>query len=148
MGDNQKMANEKSPSALPQAIQDLLDLRDQHVRFISNIDTTLETVAAALNGTAVSSAAPTKMTSAPVPKPPVAKKRRGRGSFAVSATELVLKYLGTNKNPTTKEITQHLVSAGRSLGAVSNALSVLTKAKKLKRTPLGKGQMGSTYSLA
>jgi hypothetical protein len=80
-------------------------------------------------------------------KTPAAKVRK-RAKFAVSASDLVLAFVKTKKNPTSKEITQHLLSEGRNLGAVSNALSVLTQKKKLKRTPLGKGLPGSTYSLA
>ncbi len=140
------MATSTTASALPQSIQTLLDLREQHVASISKIDATLEGVAAALNGSATVSA-PAKATVVAAPKPAVAKKH-GRGSFAVSATDLVLKFLGSNKNSTTAEITKHLLSEGRSAGSGSNALSVLTTAKKLKRTPLGKGKMGSTYSLA
>ena len=144
-----------SAAELPNEIQTLLDERAEHIAAISKIDSTLAGVTAALGGPKASSymaaglAAPKAMAKAPpAPSPKSAPaKKRGRGSFSVSATELVLQFLKGNKNATTKAITAHLVGQGRSPGAVSNALSVLTTAKKLKRTPLGKGQMGSTYSL-
>jgi hypothetical protein len=147
------VANSISATALPDYIQNLLAQRQQHTDSIAEIDATLSKVSAAL-GTAVAvpakapkPAAKAAVAAAPAAKPTKAK-RAGRGKFAISATDLVLKFIGANKNPTTKEITQYLVSEGRSLGAVSNALSVLTKSKALKRTPLGKGIMGSRYSLA
>jgi len=147
------VTNSISATAIPSYIQDLLEKREQHTVSISEIDATLAKVSAALGGLP----APAAVAPKPVAKPAVTvspavkakpAKTAARGKFSVSATDLVLKFIAANKSPTTKEITQHLLSEGRSLGAVSNALSVLTKAKTLKRTPLGKGLMGSRYSLA
>jgi hypothetical protein len=140
-----------SATAIPAYIQTLLEEKQQHTAAIGEIDATLAKVTAALGGKPTAPvAAPKSAAKVPMSAAPAATKakRAGRGKFAVSATDLVLKYIGANKNPTTKEITQHLLSEGRSLGAVSNALSVLTKSKTLKRTPLGKGVMGSRYSMA
>ncbi len=136
-----------SATALPNHIQQLLEQRQQHTDAISQIDQTLAKVTLALG---VTTTVPAKTEVVPVAaKAPAAKpKKRQRSKFAVSATDLVLEFVKAKKTPTTKEITQHLVSEGRSLGAISNALSVLTSSKKLKRTPLGKGIMGSTYSVA
>ncbi len=143
-----------SPAAFPQTIQELLEKREHHVGEISKIDKTLADVMIALGGKSVAPAAAAgpapaaKVTAAPTAKKAPAPKAKKRGQFSVSASDLVLAFVKAKKNPTTKEITQHLLSEGRSLGAVSNALSVLTTKKTLKRTPLGKGLMGSTYSLA
>jgi hypothetical protein len=104
---------------------------------------------AALGGTAKPAAQP-KAPAAPVAmKAAVTMSKKGpRGTFAVSTPDLILAFL-KGKPATTKEITRHSVSQGRTTSSVSNALSVLTKAKKLKRTPLpGKGVLGSTYSVA
>jgi hypothetical protein len=134
---------------LPTTIQTLLDERAEHVAAIGQIDKTLADVAAAL-GTVAPTVATKPVASAPVtmrPAPTKAKPAK-RGAYTVSATDLVLAFVKTKGNPTSKEIGEHLASQGRSAGATSNALSVLTSAKKLKRKPLGKGKMGSTYSLA
>jgi hypothetical protein len=142
-----------SANALPQTIQQLLETREQHVDSISKIDKTLAAVTAALGAkpaalAAVPALAPAaKAAAVPAAKKAPAAKGRKRSRFGVSASDLVLAFVKAKKSPTTKEITQHLLSEGRSLGATSNALSTLAKAKKLKRTPLGKGLMGSTYSL-
>lgn len=143
------MTNSISATAIPSYIQDLLEQRQQHTDSISEIDATLAKVSAALGGNSVPVATAPKPVAKPaaVASPKVKAKKAARGKFSISATDLVLKFITANKSPTTKEITQHLLSEGRSLGAVSNALSVLTKAKTLKRTPLGKGLMGSRYSL-
>jgi hypothetical protein len=135
-------------SEIPTTIQSLLDQRHQHVEAISKIDHTLAAVTVALGSYGVASPAPAKASLVPVAKKAPAAKKRSRGSFAVSATDLVLEFLKSNKGATTKAITEYVVAKGRSTGSVSNALSVLSKAKKLKRTPLGKGKLGSTYSLA
>ncbi len=137
------MTTSISATELPTFIQTLLEQKVHHTDAIAKIDATLAKVSAALNGTVAAPAAP-----AAVKVKPVAAKKRGRSVYAVSASELVLGFLKTNKEATTKAITQHLASKGRSAGAASNALSVLTTQKKLKRTPLGKGVMGSKYSLA
>jgi hypothetical protein len=141
-----------SAAELPTKIQTLLDERADHEAAIGQIDNTLAGVAAAL-GTAVPvAAAKTGPVAAATPvakKPvPVKSKPAKRGAYAVSATDLVLAFVKSKGSPTSKEIGEHLASEGRSAGATSNALSVLTAAKKLTRKPLGKGKMGSTYSLA
>jgi hypothetical protein len=135
-------------AALPNQIQQLLTQRQQHTDAISKIDKTLAGVTAALGGTAKPVVQPKAAVVATAKKAAVTKsKPASRGTFTVSAPDLVLALL-KGKPATTKEITKHLVSQGRTTSSVSNALSVLTKAKKLKRTPLGKGLLGSTYSLA
>jgi hypothetical protein len=131
---------------LPSQIQALLKLREQHTAAVHQIDKTLAGVMSALGGsrsTAVPSGA-----NGPAVKRLGAPKRKQRGAFAVSASELVLEFIKAKKNPTTQEIMEHLVSKGRSASSGSNSLSVLTSAKKLKRAPLGKGILGSRYSLA
>ena len=128
---------------LPRKIQHLLEQRQQHVDALTKIDHSLAAVDAALGGKGASTKA---RPAIPAGKPPVTKGKR-RGRFAVSATDLVLAFVKEKKNPTTQEIMKHAAAEGRTTGAASNALSVLTQSKKLKRTPLGKGILGSTYSL-
>jgi hypothetical protein len=153
IGDLKTVSDTLSPAAFPQTIQQLLEKRESHVQEISKIDKTLADVMVALGAkpsAPVPAAVPApaaKVVAAPVTKKAPDPKAKKRSRFSVSASDLVLAFVKSKKNPTTKEITQHLVSEGRSLGAVSNALSVLTTKKKLKRSPLGKGLMGSTYSL-
>jgi hypothetical protein len=135
-------------SQLAQRIQHLVDERQQHTDAIARIDEILGGVGAALGG---ASASPNgkkvvaAATQAPAPKGK--KRRRGRGHFALSAEASILAFVKQEKNPTTAEISHHLLGEGRSNGAV-NALTKLVKEKKLKRTPLGKGIRGSRYSLA
>ena len=136
-----------SATQLPSQIQTLLKLREQHTAAVRQIDKTLAGVVAALGGpqlTAIRAGA----NGAPAAKPLGARKRKRRGTFSVSATELVLEFIKTKTNPTTQQIMQHLASNGRSASSGSNALSVLTAAKRLKRAPLGSGILGSRYSLA
>jgi hypothetical protein len=130
---------------LPQRIQQLLEQRLQHVDALTKIDHSLAEVTAALGGkTALTKGEP----AIPAGRPAVTKsKKHRRKRFAVSATEMVLAFVEEKKNPTTQEIMKHLAAEGRTTGAASNALSVLTHAKKLKRTPLGNGILGSRYSL-
>jgi hypothetical protein len=147
IGDLKTVSDTLSPAAFPQTIQQLLEKRESHVQEISKIDKTLADVMVALGAKPSAPAPAAKVVAAPVTKKAPDPKAKKRSRFSVSASDLVLAFVKSKKNPTTKEITQHLVSEGRSLGAVSNALSVLTTKKKLKRSPLGKGLMGSTYSL-
>lgn len=58
----------------------------------------------------------------------------------------MLAFVKEHKNPTSQEIERHWTSEGRR-GLAANSLTRLVKAKKLKRTPLGKGIRGSRYSL-
>jgi hypothetical protein len=121
-----------SAAALPQTIQQLLETRELHVDSISRIDKTLAAVIAALGGkpaapaTAMAPAPAAKAAAVPAARKAAAGKGKKRAKFAVSASDLVLAFVKAKKGPTTKEITQHLLSEGRNLGAVSNALSVLT----------------------
>ena len=123
---------------------------------INQIDQTLARVTAALGGaglTAKAGVTPPASRAAKGPKQSVQTKagagpRKGRRSkFAVSTSDLVLSFVKANGSPTTQAIMQHLANEGRTVSSGSNALSTLATAKKLKRTPLGKGIMGSTYSL-
>jgi len=133
---------------LPKAIRQLLEQREQYTKAISQIDQTLAHVAAALGGTTAPNIV-AKLVAAPVaPKAAAVKaKKRKRTAFAVSTNDLVLAFVKANKNPTTSEIMKHLLSQGRTTSAISSALTILTQAKKLKRTPVGNGIPGSRYSL-
>ena len=141
------MAATISSAALPAQIQKLLDQKAEHSAAISKIEKTLAGVTAALGGS-VTPVAVTKTAPAAVKTPVVKGKKRTRTKFAVSTNDVILSFVRARKTPTSKEITQHLLTEGRTSSVASNALSMLTAAaKKLKRTPLGKGMLGSTYSL-
>jgi hypothetical protein len=84
---------------------------------------------------------------APVPAAGGKNRRRRRGKFAVSGNDAILAFVKANPGATTGETKKHWTAEGRASGA-DNTLSLLVKARKLKRTPLGKGIRGSKYSLA
>jgi hypothetical protein len=147
-------------AGLPSLVQKLLEQHQQHSQTLREIDATLARINLALG--VQPAVVPAVKISAPTEKAaPAAKKasatgkvggkvgaKRGRRSkFAVSGSDSVLAFVNAKKNPTTQEIKAHWISEGRA-GGVDNTLSILTKKKKLKRTPLGKGIRGSRYSIA
>lgn len=146
-GDRETVTTSISAAELPKQIQSLLEQREQHKAAIQQIDQTLADVTAALEGKEVHATLAKPIATLVAKAPAVKGKKRRRSSFAVSTTDVILAFVRAKKNPTSKEITQHLVGEGRSTNVVSNALSVLTAANKLKRTPLGKGILGSRYSI-
>ena len=136
---------------------------------IGVIDATIARVTAALGGTthkpvAHTPAAPTKKlgrpfkakpapvakapaTKAPVIKSPAAKAPAPKAAKSgLTANEFVIEFIKAKKNPTSQEINKHWKDSGRK-GMADNNLSLLTKAKKIKRTPLGGGARGSRYSI-
>ena len=138
------MPTTSSLAVLPQSIQQLLEERQQHAEAIAAIDATLARVREALGTKSTHRGRKLAVVTA---QAPAAKSKRRRRKFAVSANELVLAFVKAKKNPTTQDIKQHWTSERHSKGGADNILSMLTKAKKLKRTPLGKGMRGSRYSL-
>ena len=148
LGERETVPTSISPAELPNQIQQLLDQKEQHSAAINLIDQTLAKVTAALGGTTAPAVVAKPPVAPTAPKAAVAKPKKGKRSrFGVSTSELVLAFVKANKSPTTQAIMKHLASEGRTASSGSNALSVLTGAKKLKRTPLGKGILGSTYSI-
>jgi hypothetical protein len=158
------MSNVSIPTSLPHHIEQLLSKRHDHVSAIAVIDATLARVTAALgglaggsaNGPAVKLVKPAKTVAAKVapaivakaPKIKIVKTRKPRkdSRYAMTANDLVISFITAKKNPTSQEVTKYWKEHGRN-GTPDNTLSLLTKAKKLKRTPLGKGIRGSRYSL-
>ena len=137
------MPKRRSPDNVIQRIEQLLRERQTHQEAVAHIDQMLERVGDALG---------TKMRGRPrggnhshLTQMP-AHTRRRRGKFAVSAAESVMAFVKERKNPTTQDIKKQWTSEGRR-GTADNALTLLVKDKKLKRTPL-EGQRGSRYSLA
>jgi ferric-dicitrate binding protein FerR (iron transport regulator) len=125
-------------------IEQLLRERQRHQEALTRIDEMLERVGEAL-GTKPPGR-PRGANHSSVTEAPAQTRRRRRRKFAISAGESVLAFVKERKNPTTQEIKKHWTSEGRK-GTADNALTLLVKAKKLKRTPL-EGQRGSRYSLA
>jgi hypothetical protein len=121
----------------------LLSDRQKHADAMAEIDATLARIAGVLTD-----GRPAKAISIPAGIPEGGKKRRRRrGKFAVSGNDLILAFVKANPGATTSEIKKHWASEGRAGGA-DNTLSLLVKAKELKRTPLGKGIRGSKFSPA
>ena len=142
------MATTIATTDLPRTIQRLLEQRSQHAAAIVQIEQTLAKVTAAIVGAAPPTAI-ARPTVTPVAIALAGKSnKRKRTKYAVSTNDVILAFVKARKNPTTSEIMKYVLSQGRSVNAVSSALTILFKAKKLKRTPLGKGILGSRYSLA
>jgi hypothetical protein len=159
------MSTVSSPAALPKHIETLLGQRSSHVAAIAAIDATLSRVSAALGSTAPTAAAPRAVAArkapvkkaaakvvakAPVTKAPAkapAKAPVTRAKGGLTANDFVIEFIKAKKNPTSQEINKHWVASGRK-GMADNNLSLLTKAKTLKRTPLEGGQRGSRYTVA
>jgi hypothetical protein len=156
------MPTVSTPAALPSHLEDLLSTRQSHVDAIATIDATLSRVSDALGiddvtatvakpaliAHAVANHAPVHKPVAPKVAAAAPKKKRGKASpFGISANDFVLAYVESAKNPSTQEINEHWKASGRP-GTADNAMSMLTRGKKLKRTPLTGGQRGSRYSIA
>jgi hypothetical protein len=135
------------PSAgLPDAIQKLLDERASRIATIATIDATLARVSSALNYALPKLPVPTATKTAP--KAPAAPKaNRKSAKNGQTANEFVMGLIQEKKNPTSSDINTAWKAAGRKWSA-DITLSQLTKAKKLTRTPLGKGIRGSRYTIA
>ncbi len=154
MGTRQ-MPTTQPPADLPRKIQQLLEDRQRHADALSLIDHVLASVGAALGGNPVAVAARgpkgnSSTRSSPAPGQDGAasgRKRRKAQKFSTTGDESVLAFVKERKNPTSQEIEGHWKGEGRG-GPAANTLTKLVKAKKLKRTPLGKGVRGSRYSLA
>ena len=129
-------------------VRRLVEEKQKHTDALARINETLDSISGMLsgNGHAQKSNRPSVSTAAAIPAA-TPRKRRKRRHFAVSGNDLILSFVKERKNPTTKEINGHWVSEGRS-GKADNTLTLLAKAGRLKRKPLGGGERGSRYSLA
>jgi hypothetical protein len=134
-----------SITALPRTIQDLLDKRHAHIQALAGIDATLARVNSALRGVAMT-AMPTALSpAAKVAAPKTGGRKKANGS-GQTGNEFVLGFVKEKTNPTSQEINAAWKADGRNRNA-DITLSLLTKAKKLNRTPLGAGIRGSRYSI-
>jgi hypothetical protein len=131
-------------NAIAQRLTNLLIDRQKHADAMAEIDATLARVAGVLTD---GRSAKAISTPAGIPGTAGKKRRRRRGKFAVSGNDLILTFLKANPSATTAEIKKHWAAEGRAGGA-DNTLSLLVKAKELKRTPLGKGIRGSKFTVA
>jgi hypothetical protein len=132
-----------SIAALPRTIQDLLEKRHMHVQALASIDAMLGRVNAVLAGVSSAAMPPSVAPVAKVANPGGTKKTKSNGE---TSNEFVLGFIKEKKNPTSQEVNAAWKAAGRSRTA-DITLSLLTKAKRLKRTPLGPGIRGSRYSI-
>jgi hypothetical protein len=122
----------------------LLHQRKEHADAIAHIDEMLAKVAGVLTPGGGRGRPGRPPTTPGVPARRGRKRRRSR--FATSGNESILAFVSDHPNATTQDIKKHWASEGRGGGA-DNALSLLTKARKLKRTALGKGIRGSSYTV-
>lgn len=153
------MPNVSSPAALPKVIEQLLSQHKQHSDALAAIESTLSRVTAALGvalpgpvlGTAPKKRGrPFKNPAAALSTPALSKaapKRARRAKGGITANDFVLAFVEAKENPSTQEINNHWKESGR-LGTADNSLSLLTKAKKLKRIKPTDGTRGSRYSIA
>ncbi|HEX4123362.1 MAG TPA: hypothetical protein VHY37_01445 [Tepidisphaeraceae bacterium] len=136
-----------SVTSVAQRLESLLQQRKEHADAIAEIDLMLTRVAGVLSPGGGRGKAPAASGNAPAGTGRGRRKRRRRSRFAVSGNESILSFVRQHPNATTQEIKTHWGAEGRGGGA-DNSLSLLTKAKKLKRTALGKGIRGSSYTVA
>jgi hypothetical protein len=152
------MPNVSSTAALPSYIEQLLKQQKMHTDALAVIESTLSRVTAALGGTPAAVAAPaapkkrgrpfgTGAKAPAVVHAPAAKTAAKTAKSGMTANEFVIAFVESRKNPTTGDINTHWKESGR-LGTADNSLSILTKAKKIKRIPLGNGMRGSRYVIA
>jgi len=142
------MTASKSPALVIQRVQRLAEQRQQHQDAIARIDHILESIGAALtNGTERQRGKKPPFPVSPVETParPQKGRRARRGRFAMTAEKSILKFVQEHKTPTTQEIKKHWADEGRG-GTADNALSLLVRQKKLKRTPL-EDRRGSRFTL-
>jgi hypothetical protein len=132
-----------SIATLPRTIQDLLETRHSHVQALAGIDATLARVNTALAGAHVTAIPVAASPAAKVAAPKAAGNKKASGP---TGNEFVIGFVKEKKNPTSQEINAAWKADGRNRNA-DITLSLLTKAKKLKRTPLGAGIRGSRYSI-
>jgi hypothetical protein len=125
--------------------------KQKHVEALGRINGVLDSISGMIGGNGHArkpGRPPASAAAAPVTALAVTpRKRRKRRHFAVSGNDLILTFVKEKKRPTTKEINNFWVSEGRS-GKADNTLTILAKAGKLKRKPLGGGERGSRYTLA
>ena len=127
------------PTDIAARIRSLLEQRQTHLDALAWIEETLEQIGR-LVGSSIGTPRAASPRDAASPR-----ARRRRGSYSVTADDLVLSFVGEHKNPTGREISKHWKAEGRPWTA-DVTLGKLTKAKRLKRTPLV-GQRGSRYSV-
>lgn len=133
-------------------IAKLLAEKQHHTDALNRIDSTLQQISALL-GVGVSApkrrGRPPKAQSAAKPKaaaptPPLKGKRRW---FEKTAEQSILDFLGKSNGQTAKEINAHWKQEGRG-GKADNALSLMVKAGKLKRSQIEGKVRGSAYAVA
>ena len=134
----------RGSSGLVKQINSLLTSRATHAAAIEDIDKALSAIKLAIGGDG-QHRGPASGAARRGPKPG-SKRRRKRGSFAMSGDESILAFVKSAGNPTTKDVNKHWKGEGRG-GAADNALTKLVKLKRLKRTQVN-GERGSRYQLA
>ena len=122
-------------------IAQLIAKRSLYSKGLAEIDTLFAKYGITVNGSAAP-ATPRKQTTTPASR----STKRRRGQFAQTGNEFILSFVKSKNNPTTSEIDAAWRKSGRA-GKVHNALGILVKDRRLKRTPVKDGR-GSSYSVA
>jgi len=124
------------PTDIAGSIRSLLEQRQDHVAAAARIEETLDQIARLVSSKGTQPVRPRATRSH--------RRGRGRGSYKMTAEELVLAFVRDQRNPTGREVNEHWRAAGRPWSA-DVTLGKLVKAKRLRRTPLD-GERGSRYS--
>ena len=136
------MARTTDARTLSKMIDGLRSQRADLVARLERIDETFHALGIAVDG-AVRHRGPGRRGK-PGPKP--GRRRRKRGSFAVSGEKSVLDFVKRHGKPNAADVNKHWQGEGRG-GKADNTLSRLVKTKVLKRVEV-KGERGSRYTVA
>lgn len=143
------MAKSIETLQLPHRLQQLLQERERLAEALAHVDQVLAGIGAALGTATVREANVKRPNPAVVATLAPAQRHKGRRpqrKFATSGEQSLLDFVKLNKNPSTQDIKKHWHNEGRG-GRADTVLSKLVKEKRLKRTPLETGLVGSRYSL-
>jgi hypothetical protein len=137
--------SKRSPDAISQAIQRLLEERQEHLDAIAGIEATIEQVGSVL-GRAGSKRGGRRAATEVAAVGKRGRRRRRRRRYETTGEDAILAFVRQQKNPTTRQIKQLWAGEGRG-GSADNVLSKLVRDRRLKREPL-KDQRGSRYLVA
>jgi len=130
---------------LAQHLQDLLNLRKEHVDALADIDQTLARIQSVIRPKQLGrprNAGVSSVQAAVAKRPQKSSRPR---KFAKTAEELVIDFVKSKDGHTTPDVAKHWHAQGRR-GTPDNTLTKLVKEKKIIRKPL-EGRRGSSYHM-
>lgn len=140
------MPRDVVPHAISLGIDRLLAERATHASALNQIDGVLSNImrlVGASSGSPATEPVRTILLKAAALSP--TKKRRGPGTYAMTAVEIVRAFVQGRPQATTAEVNAHWKQVGRN-GTADNTLTALVKAGRLRRTHIN-GKRGAIYSL-